>query len=243
MSELAMRKNTLSLKWLYLAWFSLVFTTLVIGTIGAIARGDPERVVLKWGIGDFAIFAIGLYTIGMIVAVLLLYHLLKRNGLGWSEVGLKGKLSLAATGYALAGVTIAFFLYPLVERILGVAGISMYWGGTRTSHLNLKSALDVILACTFAVLLGPVAEEIVYRGYILTMFTKARQNVLAAVVLSVLIFTSTHVFFGQGMLVYIFLWAFIPAFLYLKFDSLYPAILFHVLNNLIAYVLLPLVLR
>lgn len=75
------------------------------------------------------------------------------------------------------------------------------------------------------------------------MFASGRRNVLVLVLLSAMIFTSTHIFLGLGMLVYIFLWAFIPAFLYLKFDSLYPAILFHVLNNLIAHVLLPLVLR
>lgn len=241
MDKQTAQESALSLKWVYLAWFSLAFTTVVVGAIGATVQGDPEPVVLKWGIGDFAIFAVGLHAIGMIAAVALLYLLLKRNQLGWSAVGLKDKLSLSATGYALAGVVIAFFLYPLIEAALGAVGVSMYWGGPKASHFYLKSVFDIALAVMGAVLIVPVAEEIIFRGYILTLFTQKGYKPIVAILLSALIFTSIHIFFGPGMLVYIFLWAFIPAFLYLKFGSLYPAILFHILNNLIAYVILPLV--
>lgn len=185
------KEGKLSLKWLYLAWLSVIFTTLVISAIGVAAQGDPKPVILGWGISDFAIFAIALHAIGMIIAVVIL---LKRKQLGLDAVGLKGKISLSATGYVLAGVVIAFLLYPLVETALGTVGIGMYWEA-RATHLYLKSALDVILSLVGAVLIVPVTEEIIFRGYILTMFIEKKYKTVVAVLLSALIFTSTHIFF------------------------------------------------
>jgi len=240
MNKQIKKESKLSLKWLYLAWISSIITSLAFGVIGAIVQGDPGPFILQLGFGDIAIFAFALHAIGMIIAVVILYFFLKGRGLGWDAVGLKGKLSLPATGYALAGVVIAFFLYPLIEVALRAVGVGMYWGAEKASHLSLTSSLDVIVVLLSTVLIAPVTEEIIFRGYILTMFTERKHKTLIAVLLSVSIFTSVHIFFGPGMMVYIFLWAFIPAFLYLKFKSLYPAILFHFLNNLIAYIILPL---
>lgn len=235
------RASQLKLSWLYLAWLSLIFTTVVIGAIGVAVQGDPEPVVLNWGIGGFAIFAISLHAIGMVAAVGLLYLLLRRNGLNWRAVGLKGSLSLLAIGYVALAVLVAFFLYPVLEGVLGAVGLSMHWRTPRASPIHLTSAFDIVLTLLAAVLIAPVTEEIIFRGYILTAFVERKCNSILAVLLSAMIFASIHIYFGPGMLVYIFLWSWIPAFLYLKFDTLYPAVLFHLLNNAIAYVILPLV--
>jgi membrane protease YdiL (CAAX protease family) len=230
----------LSLNWIYLAWFGLIFSSLVIGTISAIVQGPPEPAVLKWGFADFSIFVISLYCIGSIIAVLILYYLLKKRGLDLKAVGLKGKLSLRAMGYALLGVVIAFILYPSIEALLKTVGISMFWTPGKVTPLNLVSTFDVILVLLFAVLVGPIVEEIIFRGYILTTLIQRKQKTITAILLSVLIFTSVHIFLGPGVMVFIFFWTFIPAFLYLKFESLSPAILFHIVNNLITYIVFPL---
>ncbi|MFH1743213.1 MAG: CPBP family intramembrane glutamic endopeptidase, partial [bacterium] len=61
----------------------------------------------------------------------------------------------------------------------------------------------------------------------------------SALLLSALIFTSVHIFYGPGVMAFIFLWAFIPAVLYQRTGRLHSAILFHVVNNFIAFVLVP----
>ncbi len=61
-----------------------------------------------------------------------------------------------------------------------------------------------------------------------------------AAVLSALIFASIHLGIGPGMVVYIFLGGLIPAYLFIRFRSIYPCVLMHFLNNVVAYVVIPL---
>lgn len=233
-------KRSLSLKWIYLAWFGLIFSSLVIGTIASAYHRPPELVVSKWGIGDFSIFAISLYCMGSIIAVAILYFLLKAKGCDLKEVGLKGNLSFRGVAIALIGVVIAFITYPTIEALLKPIGVSMFWQAEKSIPLNLVSALDFSLVLLFAVLIGPIAEEIIFRGYLLTAFLQRKQKMITALLLSALIFSSIHIYLGPGVMVFIFFWAFIPAFLYLKFKSLYPAIIFHMVNNFITYIIFPL---
>ncbi|HIH97139.1 MAG TPA: CPBP family intramembrane metalloprotease [Thermoplasmata archaeon] len=239
MNEQIKKEGELSLKWLYLAWFSIIFCTLIIGIIGAIVQGDPEPVIQQMGIG-IDVFALCLDVIGMIIAVVILRFLLKKRGLDWEDIGLKGKLSLHAIGFALVCVLIALLSYRLIEISLGSMGMSIYWNGKGTNTL-LISPLAVVLVLISEVLVAPVTEEIIHRGYVLAMFLERKHKPFVAVLLSALIYSSITIVLGPGMMVYIFLWSFIPAFLYLKFKSLYPGILFHFLNNLIVYIIIPII--
>ena len=235
------RKTSLSLRWIYLAWIGLVFSSLVIGIIAGAVKNDPEATVLKWGIvKDFSVFALSLYCLGTLLAVIILFFLLKEKGLNFDSVGVKGKLSLRSCGFALIGLVIAFTLYPAIEALLKPLGVSMFWKAGKVVPLDLTSAPDVVLTLIFAVILGPIVEEIIFRGYVLTAILQRRERKLGAIVLSALVFTSVHAYLGPGVMFFIFFWTFIPAFLYLKFDSLYPAILFHVLNNFVTYIIFPL---
>lgn len=238
MSEYTEKENKLSLKWLPLAWFSLILTCLVFGVIGGIVQGDPTKPIIESGIvSDVAIFAIGVHEIGMIIAVCILFLLMRKNGISLSRIGLRGKLSIKDVGYAIVGIIIAFFMYPLIETIIKALGTTMYWG---SDPINLVSLSDIALMFIFAVVLAPVLEEILFRGYILTAFIARMKNRYSAIILAALIFTSIHLFFGPGLIVYIFFWSFIPTFLYLKTKNLYSAMLMHSLNNLLAYIILPL---
>lgn len=241
MNEQIKKESKLSIKWLYLVWFSIIFCILIIGIIGAIVQGNPELVIQHMGIG-IDIFALCLDGIGMIIVVAILHSLLKKKRLDWEDIGMKGKLSLRAIGFALVCVLIALLSYRLIKIFLGFMGVSMYWDGRGTDTL-LVSPLAVVLVLLSTVVISPVTEEIIHRGYVLTMFLERKHKPFVAVLLSALIVSSLSIVLGPGMVIYIFLWSFLPAFLYLKFKSLYPGILFHFLNNLIAYIIIPLLGR
>jgi len=83
-------------------------------------------------------------------------------------------------------------------------------------------------------------EEIIFRGYVLTVFLQKGCKTFIALLLSAFVFASIHYAFGPGLMLYILFWTFIPSLLYLKFKSLYPAMLMHSLNNLLVYIILPL---
>ncbi len=82
-------QNPLSLKWLPVAWVGLGFTTLIFVGFGMVEQGDPTRLI-EARFGDVALFAFTAYTIGLIVAVLILRYLLGRQNLGWQDVKLTG---------------------------------------------------------------------------------------------------------------------------------------------------------
>jgi hypothetical protein len=105
--------------------------------------------------------------------------------------------------------------------------------------MRIASPLDFSLLLAGAVILAPLLEEILYRGYVLTAL-RERMRTFSALVLASLIFTSVHATIGPGIMVFIFFWAFIPSLLFLRFGNLYPSMLMHALNNLIAYILIPL---
>jgi len=230
----------LRLKWVYLSWVGMAFSSLIIGMIAAVVQGPPEPVVTKLGISNFSIFAIVLYSFGSTIAVMILFYLLKRQRMNLAAIGFRGKLTYQGMLLSILGLVVAFILYPVIEAALSPIGIPMFWRGGASSALRLSTLPDMALILAFAVLLGPIAEEIIFRGYILNALSRQTKKLIAAYIWSALIFASAHLFVGPGTIIFIFFWSFIPSFLFLRFRNLYPGIIMHILNNFITYVAFPL---
>lgn len=231
------KNDPLPLKWMFLPWFGILFTVAVFVVLGFIAQGDPSDLLAGLGISD-AVAGFGLMVIGTALAVGILGRLLSRNGLTWADVGIKGKLTGKSILYALLGWIVSFLLFYGVQVVIEAIGMTMFWGDT-PNFISVDSPINILLILLGPVLIASVAEEIIFRGYILNALLP-KLNLAATVVLAALIFASVHVFFGAGFLIYIFIGSFIPIYLYLTFDSLYPAMLMHFLNNLASYVFIPL---
>jgi len=232
----------LDFKKLYLAWFGLIFSTLIIFIIGGIVRGDPAPPILRLNIvSDFSLFAIILYVIGSMVAVYILKNYLNIKGMSLSDIGITKQFPKSSFLYIVVGIIIGSFLYTLVEYLLQLVNVNMYWRSVKTTYIILNTPVDPILTIIFAVIIGPICEEIIFRGYVLTTFLKKGYKNYTAILLSSLIFTSVHIYHGPGVLLFIFFWSFIPSILYLKYKSLFPAMLMHSINNTIAYILVPII--
>ena len=113
----------------------------------------------------------------------------------------------------------------------------MWW--SKETPLAIKTPSDFVVLFTCPVILCATLEEVLYRGYILTAIMQ-RVSVKKAFIVNSLIFASIHYAFGPGTMLFILIWTFIPCWLYFKSRSIYPSILFHSVNNLLAYVVLPL---
>ena len=230
----------MSLKWLYLAWLSCAFTVVVFGVIGTIERGDPSPVILSWGLfSDIAIFAIGLWDLGMILTAAVLYLLLRREGKSLGAVGFRGSLTIRGVLYAVLGYLVVLGLYHLTEVALGAIGIDMFWRGGSDSQLIVANThLDWAILILGPVIVSPITEELIFRGYVLNALLGKLGKVIAAS-LSAVVFASVHIMFGPGLMVYIFLGSFVSAYLFIRFRNLYPCILMHFLTNLWAYIMVP----
>jgi len=239
MTDQVTNDSRLRLKWMYLAWVGMAFCSLVIAIVSALLQGPPEPISAKVGLSNFTFFAIALYCLGTVLSVVILYLLLRSRGITMQSVGLSGAVTIKGILYALSGLVIGIALYTLIEAILGPLGIHMFWGGPSSLTPRWTSALDLITLVCFAVIIGPIVEEIIFRGYVVSALKQANASILAVYALSAMIFTSVHIFIGPGTMIFIFFWSFIPTFLFLRFSSLYPGMLFHALNNLFAYVAAP----
>ena len=147
-------------------------------------------------------------------------------------MGVTGRLSRTALLYAFGGWLVAFLLYYFIEMALASVGVRMFWN--EGAFFGLETIRRVIGICLATLVVAPIAEEILYRGYVLQALLD-KFSPLRAAILSALIFASIHIAIGPGMVVYLFLGGLIPAFLYIKFKSVYPCVIMHFLNNVVAY--------
>lgn len=233
-------KSKLPLRWAYLVWMGLIISSLMIGLIGALVQGDPEPFILgTLGFGDMGIFALGSYGFGLLLGVILLIKNLKAKGLNWEILGLKGKVSHTSIVYILFFLVFdSLVLFPIATWAFNQLGIDFFWGGD--DFLNFTSILDWLVVSLSALMIAPIAEEILFRGYLLNALIMRGHNLTWAVIVSILAFSSVHIFFGPGFIFYIIIWALIPTYLSIKFKSLYPAIVYHTLNNILSYLIIPL---
>jgi len=188
--------------------------------------------------GDTSFFAFLVYSAGQGIAAIVLIYLVKKRGLRFQDIGFNGRLNGKGAMLALAGWFIAFWLYYAVEKTVGLIGIDMFWNESEVFGLNSGWRLGIMIVATLVI--APLAEEMIYRGYVLKALLARFKTPLAAVLSSV-IFASIHVGIGLGLAIYIFFGALILAWLYLKFRNIYACVLMHFLNNVVAYFLIPLI--
>lgn len=138
----------------------------------------------------------------------------------------------------------------LQERILHVL---KYFGGcalfvvassflSREGELHLENQTPplIFLAFVTTVIIAPLFEEIIFRGYLYTaMFTSFKRK-KERMVVNAMLFAAAHVFLvsfilGAEIPYYIFVIGYLLAKLYEETRSILPGILLHALNNLLVF--------
>jgi membrane protease YdiL (CAAX protease family) len=168
------------------------------------------------------------------------YLLIRRSGITWKNLGFTN-FRFRDMGLAVAGALIGLFVvYPIatwLARILGLAAM-------RGMNYSLIGPLDIVSALVACVLIGPLAEDIIFRGYLLNMLRARIANLWIVGFIGVVMFTLVHLpYFGWGGMLFIFLWTPFTVGLFLWRRSIYPSYVMHVLNNFFAYMIVPLFLR
>ena len=162
------------------------------------------------------------------------------------------RLSLSTIGFgrwpqwkdftrALGGAA-AFYGLLILSSIL----ISMFVPDLDTDEVQevgfdaLNSALDTLLAFTALVLLPPIGEETLMRGYLYSGL-RARWRFIPAMLVTSVLFGAAHLFTGSsGSTLWIaaintFLLSIVLVYLRERSGALYAPILVHATNNLIAF--------
>lgn len=176
------------------------------------------------------------------LAAILALLIVKRRKLGLSSIGLGRRPKLNDLLLAVAGFAVFFgilIVAGILTSFIPDIGKEKQDVGFKDLHTNL----DQILAFVSLVILPPLGEETLVRGY---LYSGLRQfwRFLPAIIISSIFFGLAHLQLGAGTpLVWAaaidtFLLAVVLGFLRERTGALYAGMLVHMLNNLIAFFVL-----
>ena len=84
-------------------------------------------------------------------------------------------------------------------------------------------------------LLAPLVEELVFRGAVLKVLLQWKQNPWVGIGISALLFALIHM--NPAQMIHAFLIGLLLGWLYWRTDSIIPGVVYHWVNNTVAYVL------
>jgi membrane protease YdiL (CAAX protease family) len=234
----------LKLGWLPLAWLRTGMLALTLYFFFPLLSLSLRKAAHKIRLWELHVYYL-IIIFWEIVTVAILFYLLKLNNLPLDTIGLRGRLSFGAIVYVIIGSIVGGILYPAVRSLVKVFGWDMFWHRRedkdwfpRTSGY-LRTRRGIISMFSIVVICIPILEEIIFRGYVLTVLLQNLDSIFVAFILTSLIFASIHCLAGPGFMLFIFLGTFIMSFLYWKFGNIYPCILLHSLNTLIGEIIIP----
>lgn len=170
--------------------------------------------------------------------VALILFFLWRNGEPLTRVGWTWRNFF---GEMLIGVLLfipAFIITTLVEFVLGVAGLSSPSPASQsflTPHGTAQLALAVLMVIVVA-----IAEETIFRGYLILRFENLLPSAGSAILLSAFIFSLGHGYEGGVGIVTVGIMGIILALVYVWRRSLVAPATMHFLQDFLVIVLLPL---
>ncbi len=140
-------------------------------------------------------------------------------------------------------IAIGIALYPPVLIAITVAGwLAQAAGLHSASHLPAalvpRSPAELGLAAVLVFVVA-VAEETIFRGYLLLRLRAITHSTAAAVALSTLLFAAGHTYSGAAGVIAIAVLAVVFALIYLWRGSLIAPIVLHLLQDFLGLVLAP----
>jgi len=224
------RETTAGLSWgeqlREVSVFLLLIAPSMVFSFFAIRQGSLTFEITAW--------ATILRDIGLVA---LIAFFLWRNGEAWSRAGwnVRGGWKEVLVGAPMFGVL--SITAGLLDQLLRAGGLS----GPSTplpKVLEAKGAWEYVLA-TMLVAIVAVAEESVFRGYLILRLSSITGSTGLAVVLSSVIFSLGHGYEGTAGVLTVGFMGLVFALVYVWRKSLVAPMLMHFLQDFVVIVLLP----
>lgn len=179
-----------------------------------------------------SIFALSL---GLVVEFGLLFYFvhhykLTRVSFGIKQFSWKKAVLLIVLFYLFFAVTI-YFVYLLVTVLIPSVNLDE---AQKSGFEFGKSGVGVWISGLATIVLAPIIEEIYFRGFLLPAFSK--KSFIVGALISSLFFGVLH--FQLNVAIYTFVFGLFLCFLYYRLGSILPGIMLHMLNNLVAFLIL-----
>lgn len=138
--------------------------------------------------------------------------------------------------WGVAGFVVGALTFAITTPLIGALGLEDTGSGIQTLA-QLPLWLVVLVAIT-----AGVTEEILYRGYPIERLAELTGSIWTGAVLTFVVFAAAHVpFWGVGGAIQVGVWTVVVTALYVWRRNLVACVVMHVLNDLYAFVLLPIV--
>jgi hypothetical protein len=202
---------------------------LVLSVVAAVAASAAGRAIDDELPSGLVIALTFLQDIGFIAVALLFARLARRPTA--ADFGLRGTAVLRAIGLLVATYVGFVVLAGIWTTALGIDEEQ-----TQLDDLGVdESTLALVLVMVLVTVAAPLAEEVLFRGYLFTALRNWR-GLWPAAVISGIVFGAIHA--GStplGLLVPLAVFGVGLALLYAWTRSLYPPIALHAVNNAIAF--------
>ncbi len=172
-------------------------------------------------------------------SVWLVYKFVKKSGASLKSIGLK-PAKLRDIGFVLMGFGAYFIVYLFALAIVRAAVPSLNVDQKQVIGFDGANGLQLPFVFVSLVLLPPVAEEVIMRGFLYSGLRKKLRFIWAATATSVL-FGIAHLQFGSGQpllwtaAIDTFVLSFVLVYLRERTGSLAAPIGLHMLKNFIAF--------
>jgi membrane protease YdiL (CAAX protease family) len=167
----------------------------------------------------------------------LVAYFLWRNGEPMASVGWRTRGASLEVGIGAVLFIPVFYFIAGLETLLKSIGLTT--PPMPSPSLEAKGRPEIVLALVLVIVVA-VAEETIFRGYLLMRFEGAGLKPAASIVLSALVFSLGHGYEGSAGVVSVGVMGAIFAVVYLWRKSLVAPMTMHFLQDFIAIVLLPL---
>jgi membrane protease YdiL (CAAX protease family) len=160
-----------------------------------------------------------------------------RNGERLTSIGWTLRHRWRDVGLGILLFIPMFFGAAFLERALQAAGFSVPSTPT-PSALTAKGIGEYVLAF-FLVVVVAVAEETIFRGYLILRFKAVTASTILAVLLAAIVFSLGHGYEGTAGVVTVGTMGLVFALVYIWRGSLVAPVVMHFLQDFVSIILLP----
>ena len=216
------------------AWFILpVAIILLLLFIGSIFP-EAHKIVTVLQSNDLTVsFGFDLFTAA--TALGMVYLVLRHYKLGWNSVGWRSVNIWKALGYLVAGF-IGFSIFAAIVIAL-VSYFVPSFNANQAQNNDFTASVKTHFSLTLIalVIIPPIIEETVFRGFIFPAIAR-KWGIWGGAIASSILFGLAH--WQANVSIYTFVLGLVLCFLYVKLKSIFPGMVIHMANNLLAFYVL-----